>query len=155
MNEIFVRPYDWRDFDTVVELWHHSKRTAFPYVAFQQGLTLEDDRDFFRYHISPRCDIWVAELGGRIAGFMALEGDYIDQLFIGVAQQRQGVGEALLRRARELSPTRLRLDTFQRNAPARKFYEKHGFTAVRFGISPPPENEPDVHYEWRPAQANS
>jgi hypothetical protein len=30
-------------------------------------------------------------------------------------------------------------------------YEKHGFKAVKFGLSPPPESAPDVEYRWRPA----
>jgi hypothetical protein len=43
----------------------------------------------------------------------------------------------------------LGLFTHQRNEKARRFYEARGFVAVRFGMSPPPENEPDVRYEWR------
>ena len=27
-------------------------------------------------------------------------------------------------------------------------FEKHGFVAVKFGISPPPESAPDVEYAW-------
>ncbi len=34
---------------------------------------------------------------------------------------------------------------------ARRFYEKNQFRVVRLGLSPPPENEPDVEYRWRPA----
>jgi hypothetical protein len=40
------------------------------------------------------------------------------------------------------------LATLQVNLPARAFYEKNGFKAIEFGISPPPESEPDVKYEW-------
>jgi hypothetical protein len=55
----------------------------------------------------------------------------------------------------ELSPGGLRLFTFQRNVPARSFYEKYGFRAVRFGVSPAPENEPDVEYRWEPWRQGS
>ena len=34
---------------------------------------------------------------------------------------------------------------------SRAFYEKRGFSAVRFGVSPPPESEADVEYHWKPA----
>ena len=67
-----------------------------------------------------------------------------------VERQRQGVGTALLQKAREQSPRGLRLLTFQKNATARAFYEKHGFQVIRYGHSPAPENEPDVEYQWRP-----
>lgn len=45
-----------------------------------------------------------------------------------------------------------RVWTHQKNSKARAFYEKWGLTAVRFGMSPPPESEPDVEYQWRPAR---
>ena len=32
----------------------------------------------------------------------------------------------------------------------RQLYETHGFGAVKFGVSPPPESAPDVEYHWRP-----
>jgi ribosomal protein S18 acetylase RimI-like enzyme len=54
------------------------------------------------------------------------------------------------RKAQELSPDGLELHTHQENTKARRFYEKHGFEVVRFGVSPPPESAPDVEYHWRP-----
>ena len=62
--------------------------------------------------------------------------------------QRRGVGTALLERAKELAPEGLTLFTHQRNERARAFYERRGFRAVQFGVSPPPESEPDVKYAW-------
>ena len=62
------------------------------------------------------------------------------------------MGTALIERARALAPDRLSLHTHQKNDKARAFYEKHGFRAVRFGVSPAPESEPDVEYEWRPGR---
>ena len=46
------------------------------------------------------------------------------------------------------SPEGLTLSTYQRNERARAFYERRGFRAVRYGVSPPPECEPDVEYAW-------
>jgi ribosomal protein S18 acetylase RimI-like enzyme len=60
------------------------------------------------------------------------------------------VGTALLDKAKELTPAGLTLFTHQRNARARTFYERRGFRAVAFGVSPPPESEPDVKYAWDP-----
>jgi ribosomal protein S18 acetylase RimI-like enzyme len=65
------------------------------------------------------------------------------------------VGSALLRQAAQLSPEGLRLFTFRRNEPGRRFYEKHGFRAVKFGTSPPPESEPDVEYRWEPRPSDA
>jgi ribosomal protein S18 acetylase RimI-like enzyme len=54
----------------------------------------------------------------------------------------------LLAKAKERSPESLSLYTFQKNIPARTFYEKHGFKVIKFGISPD-EEEPDAYYEWK------
>jgi ribosomal protein S18 acetylase RimI-like enzyme len=131
-----------------VSMWRASKRTAFPYVVVMQQYTLENDLAYFRDSLAPRCEIWLARRDGGIVGMLALEGSFIDQLFVAVESQRTGVGTALLRKAMERSPEVLRLFTFRKNLAARAFYEKHGFAIVRFGVSAPPENEPDVEYCW-------
>ena len=92
--------------------------------------------------------MWVAEDSGTLLGTLDLEAPWIRQLTVFPEFQRRGVGTALLRKARECSPVELRLFTFERNDKARAFYEKHGFVPVAFGISPPPEREPDVEYRW-------
>lgn len=147
---ISVRPYQPADLAEAVSLWRASKRAAFPYVEVQQLYTLEKDTGYFRDVIAQECDVWLAERNGKIAGLLALRDDLIDQLFVGVDVQRQGVGAALLAKARERSPDQLRAYTFQKNSAARRFFEKHGFQIVRAGISPPPENEPDLEYAWWP-----
>ncbi len=64
----------------------------------------------------------------------------------------QSIGDQLLARAKELSPARLELHTFQRNAPARRFYEARGCVAVDFNDgSRNEEREPDVRCQWRPS----
>ena len=62
--------------------------------------------------------------------------------------QGAGAGSALIAHAKRLHPSGVWLFTHQRNTRARAFYEARGFRAVAFGVSPPPESEPDVRYEW-------
>ena len=92
----------------------------------------------------------MAEAEEGILGYLALKGSYVDRLYVSPLQQRYGNGTALLKHAMERSPTGLELHTHQKNTQARAFYEKLGFVPVHYGISPPPENEPDVEYQWRP-----
>jgi ribosomal protein S18 acetylase RimI-like enzyme len=133
-----------------VSMWRASKRSAFPYVAVMQQYTLENDIAYFRDSLAARCEVWLARQDGEVVGMLALDGRLIDQLFVAVEAQRTGVGTALVRKAMERSPEGLVLFTFRKNLPARAFYEKHGFAIVRFGVSAPPENEPDVEYCWSP-----
>lgn len=149
-RDLNLRAFSRSDLPELVRMWHESKRRAFPYVAVQQAYTLEDDRGFFEGSVIERCQIWVAESGGEIIGFLALEEDLIDLMFVKPGWQRQGVATALLALAKEKSPDGLRAYSFQKNAAARSFFEKHGFEIVRAGLSPPPENEPDFEYVWNP-----
>ncbi len=142
-----LRRYRPEDFDALVLLWHETMEDAYPYLELH---TLTQDVGYFAENIVPTHDVWVAEIAGRLAGFLAIRESYIDRLYIHPRNQRCGIGTALLQRAQQLRPDGLELCTHQKNTPACEFYEKHEFTAVRFGLSPPPESEPDVEYHWRP-----
>ncbi len=150
-TELDVRPMRDDEIDEIVRVWHESKKVAYPYLPTEQGLTLEDNDRIFRRYILPRDAFWVADDGASVVGFLGMQDDYIDRLYVLPDRQGQGIGSALMAKAKELSPAGLRLHTHQQNTQARAFYERHGFRAVKFGISPPPENAPDVEYHWTPA----
>lgn len=150
---ITIRTFQPEDLASVVALWHDAKRKAFPYVEVQQRYTLEENRAFLEGYLLVLCRLWVAEEAGEPVGFMALREDWIDQLFVQVDRQGRGIGSALLDKAKELAEGDLHLFTYQKNHEARAFYERHGFEAVAFGVSPPPENEPDVQYRWLVSRA--
>ncbi len=145
-SEIQIRPYQESDREEVIALWRASKRKAFPYVEIQQHYTLAGDTHYFQSVLTESCDIWLAENEEGLLGMMALEGDLINQLFVATTTQRRGVGTALLNKALELHPDRLRAFTFQKNRAARAFFEKHGFLIIDASLSPAPENEPDLEY---------
>ena len=74
--------------------------------------------------------------------------DWIDQLYVLRAAQRGGIGTALLRVAQEAHDS-LSLWTFQRNTPARRFYEARGFRPIReTDGADNEEKEPDALYLW-------
>jgi ribosomal protein S18 acetylase RimI-like enzyme len=152
-RRLVVRRLVPADVSAAAAVWHASARVAYPYLPLQQGLTPADAERIFREHIWPANEIWVATRDETVVAFLAVQGSYIDRLYVHPEHQGCGVGSALLEQAKSLSPTGLELHTHQKNAQARAFYEKHGFRAVKFGVSPPPESEPDVEYHWRPAES--
>jgi ribosomal protein S18 acetylase RimI-like enzyme len=92
----------------------------------------------------------VGTLDEGIVAYMAMDGSYIDQLYVNPSEWRKGWGKRFINLAKELSPIGLECHTHQENMAARGFYEKNGFVVVKFGVSPPPESAPDVEYQWRP-----
>jgi putative acetyltransferase len=113
--------------------------------------TAAQDSDFFRDRVFAECEIWGA-VDAAVIGIIAFRKGWIDQLYILPDRQGQGAGGALLAIAKAAYGD-LQLWTFQRNAGARRFYEKHGFLAtLETDGSRNDEREPDMLYRWqRPA----
>ncbi|TWV53633.1 GNAT family N-acetyltransferase [Streptomyces misionensis] len=126
-----------------------SRAAALPYLP--RLYSDEQTHAFIEAVVLPSCAVWVAELGdpARIVGFAALDKTVLDHLYLHPDVRRRGIGTALLETVKEASPGELSLHCFQRNAAARAFYERHGFTAGEFDDgSRNEENEPDVTYHW-------
>jgi len=148
-KNLFIREYEPKDFDAVTILWRVSREKSIPEFQHTKGHFFYEDQDYFRDRILKKNMVWVVESDRRSVAFVAMEDDFIDQLYVHPDHWRQGLGETLLNFAKKRFPDHLWLYTLQVNVNARKFYEKNGFVAEKFGFSDPPENEPDVQYHWR------
>lgn len=144
-----IREYRAADFDAVTVLWRISREKSLPEFQLEKGHFFYEDRSYFQNFVLKNNRVWVVESENHPVGFMAMNKDFIDQLYIDPDYQRRGIGTLLIDFAREQSPEHLWLYTLQVNFIARTFYEKNGFVAEKFGVSPPPESEPDVEYHWR------
>jgi GNAT superfamily N-acetyltransferase len=124
-------------------------------TAFDQALpslaglhTPEEDQWFFRERVFETCEVWGAFDGAAMRGIIAFREGWIDQLYVLPTAQRRGVGKDLLQVAQNAFD-RLQLWTFQRNAPARRFYEARGFALIQqTGGARNEEKEPDALYLW-------
>ena len=113
--------------------------------------TEEETRAFIRDLLLPHNEVWVADEGGRVIGFVGFGDDSVRHLWVLPEKQNRGVGTALLELAKERRPEGLQLWVFQRNVGARRFYEQHGFTLVKLTDgSRNEESEPDALYSWTP-----
>ena len=113
-----------------------------------------EDAAFFRGRVFTDCEVWGA-IENELIGFIAFREGWIDQLYVLPHRQSQGAGSALLRVAKAASSSLL-LWTFQRNASARRFYERQGFIAVEeTDGGGNEEREPDVLYRWQRVKVTS
>ena len=112
--------------------------------------THDEDRAFIAGLVQ-RAEVWLAEAGDEVIGFVALSPAQVEQLYVHPDHQRRGVGGALLAKAKERQPDGFTLWVFQQNEQARRFYEQHGMTLVKLTDgSGNEERTPDAQYEWRP-----
>ena len=150
MTSFNLRPARPEDAAAIATVHIAARREAMPWLPELHDE--QDTRDWLAHVVLPRQVVWVAEVDGEVVGVAALDGASLEQLYVLPGHQGQGIGGALLARAQGRAGDRLSLWTFQRNAAARAFYERHGFVAVEFGDgSGNEEGEPDVRYEWRSA----
>lgn len=155
MREAEIRRMENGQLDEVVGVWVRSRWDALPWLEERMNYSPEENLAHFRDVIARECDVWVALRREAVVGLLAIAGSQVDQLFVEPGFQGQGIGSALLSKAKSLSPDGLTLYTHQRNERARGFYEARGFRVVRFGTSPAPESEPDVTYAWDPGTVTS
>ena len=144
-----IRLYKTEDFEPITRMWFDAQTVAMPDMMARMEYKFDEAQAYFRNVIVLETQIWVYERDGVPLGFIAIQGELIDRLYVHPAYHRQGIGQALLMKARELLPEHIWLYTHVANKMARAFYEKNDFIAEGFGVSPAPESEPDVEYHWR------
>jgi GNAT superfamily N-acetyltransferase len=145
------------DARAAADLYLRARAAALRSGSIPAGVHDDDDvRGYFAAHIVQDCELWLAEEDGVLAGILVLDGDMIDQLYVEPERTGRGIGSALLAVAERERPEGLRLWTFQSNAGAQRFYERHGFVAVRRTDGRGNEERaPDVLYARGGAQAPS
>ena len=140
------------DVDAVAALF----RRSFGTLDFLPTLHTPDEDRQFLGRVFDEQDVWVAELKGRILGFISLDGDLGTFFYVDPEEHGAGVGSALFEQARKARPDGFEFWVFQRNHKAGEFYERRDCRSIRFTDgSGNEEKEPDVLYEWRPSPAPS
>ena len=145
---VAIRAATDADAAAIAELLLRARKAAVPAIP---PLVHDDDdvRRFVRHKLLPTCEVWVAVDDTVIVGLLALEGGWVDQLYLEPTDTGRGIGTQLLDHAKSRRPDGLDLWAFQSNTGARRFYERHGFVAVAFTDGDNEEGEPEVHYRWR------
>jgi GNAT superfamily N-acetyltransferase len=148
-----LRRLELADMDQAAHVHRTAYDSALPWLA---GLhTPGEDRWFFRERLFGTCEVWGAFNHAAMIGIIAFRAHWIDQLYVLPAAQGRGVGTGLLQVA-QTAFDRLQLWTFQRNGPARRFYEARGFALVRqTDGAGNEEKEPDALYLWTRPEARN
>jgi putative acetyltransferase len=121
-----IRPYGVGDLEQLLDVWYRASRMAHGFLP----------DGFFARERAQIAERWlpVAETivyvdGERVVGFLSLVGNDVGAIFVDPRRQGEGIGRALMDRARSSRPF-LELDVFEENAAGRRFYDAYGFRAV-------------------------
>ena len=78
-------------------------------------------------------EVYVYEYDTEIQGFIGLNDEYIEGIFVRDEMQSQGIGKLLLNFVKE-KKTKLYLNVYQKNTRAIHFYQREGFEIQREGL---------------------
>lgn len=150
-SETVLRAASDGDAAAVAELLMASRHAFLPYAPMAHSPS--DIHRWVQHTLIPGGGVTLACVGENIAGVLAVAQEegiaWIDQLYLLPAFVGQGLGTRLLQHALDALPRPVRLYTFQANAAARRFYERHGFVAIALTDGSTNEERcPDVLYEW-------
>ena len=128
-----------------VKMWRASMEEA---LGVKDHHSWEEQLDYLKAIVKENLVYLGIEEGtDKVVGMVAVGGSELDQLYIHVEYQGMGIGTQLLNLAKELSPGKLQLFTFDINKKAQVFYEKHGFTIIGRGVESN-SGMADIRYEW-------
>ncbi len=127
-------------------MWRESMEQA---LGIKDKHPLEDQLNYLETVVVPNNQVFLAidEAAKKVVGFMALTDTELNQLYLHINYQGQGLGTRFLEMAKQLSPQKLQLYTFAVNEKAQRFYERHGFQIIGRGFEPDLGLD-DIRYEW-------
>ena len=116
------------DIDKVADIWLDTNIRAHDFIPAQYWESnYEDDQG--------------------IQGFIGLNDEYIEGIFVSDGMQSQGIGRLLLNYAKT-KRNELRLNVYRKNTRAIAFYQREGFKILCSGIDEA-TGEKDHVMEWR------
>jgi GNAT superfamily N-acetyltransferase len=147
VDVLSLRPGRAGDAEALASIHHRSRAAAMPWLPVLHDET--ETQGWMRGIVLASQRVLVAERNGRPVGFAAVEGDWLEQLYVEPEAIGTGVGRPLLDAVKAERPDGLSLYVFARNTRARRFYEAAGFVLVAESDGRDnEERKPDCTYRW-------
>lgn len=118
-----IRPAMPEDMPLLVDIWLRASRQAHDFIpaGFWEARAEAMARDYL-----PAAEVHVLDIGSRVIGFAALNGDHLEALFVDPDVQGYGHGSRLMAHAMERR-RRITLCVYSRNVRAVSLYRRLGF----------------------------
>lgn len=117
-----IRVLEEKDVDTVAKIWLETNIKAHDFIASNYWKEhYEMIKDMFL-----QAEIYVYEIEKEIMGFIGLDKEYIEGIFVLDQYQKRGIGKALLNHVKA-KKEHLSLNVYQKNLNAILFYQREGF----------------------------
>ena len=124
-----IRVLQKADIERVVDIWLDTNLKAHYFIPRQYW---KDNIDLVK-EMLPQAEVYVYENDCLIEGFIGLNDEYMEGIFVRDEMQSQGIGKLLLNFVKE-KKTKLYLNVYQKNTHAIRFYQREGFEIQREGL---------------------
>lgn len=129
--------------EQVSQIWLESNLDAHSFIDQSYWL---DNFDEVKEELQV-AEVYVFEEAGQLKGFVGLDGDYIEGIFIQRDYRNQGIGHQLLDYLKA-DHQKLSLNVYQKNQLAYKFYQKNDFKIETEGFDEA-NQEKDYQMIWQ------
>lgn len=142
VSSSMIRRLQDNDIEEIAKIWLETNIEAHNFIPKQYWIA---NYDLVKTML-PKADVYVYDEDG-IHGFVGLNGDHIEGVFVSKNMQCQGIGKSLLEYIKG-ERRRLTLNVYKKNVRALAFYLREGFKTVIEGTDED-TREPDILMEWR------
>ena len=112
-----------RDIDRVADIWLKTNLKAHYFISNKYW---KSNYELVKEMMS-QSEVYVYEDDKMIQGFIGINDEYIEGIFVSDEMQSRGIGKILLDYIKD-KKDRLQLKVYQKNVRAMSFYQREGFT---------------------------
>ena len=124
-----IRELQKADIEKVAAIWLDANIKAHDFISASYW---KSNFKFVKEAL-PQAEVYVYEHDKEIQGFIGLNEEYIEGIFVSDAMQSQGIGKMLLNYAKG-KRNKLRLKVYQKNTRAISFYQREKFELQHSGL---------------------
>lgn len=136
-----IRDFKKYDIEDVMKIWKNENIKAHNFISKEYW---ENNYNFVKEAL-PKAEIYVYIIKEKIVGFIGLNNNYIEGIFIDTENQCKGIGTSLLNKIKE-NKNNLSLSVYK-NINAINFYKKNGFIITSENIDKE-TNEIEYKMNW-------
>ena len=118
-----IRKLQKVDINRVADIWLKTNLKAHFFIPEQYWISNYE----FVKELLPQAEVYVYEDDKMIQGFIGINNEYIEGIFVSDEMQSRGIGKILLDYIKD-KKDRLQLKVYQKNVRAMSFYQREGFT---------------------------
>ena len=118
-----IRKLQKVDINRVADIWLKTNLKAHFFIPEQYWISNYE----FVKKLLPQAEVYVYEDDKMIQGFIGINDEYIEGIFVSDEMQSRGIGKILLDYIKD-KKDRLQLKVYQKNVRAMSFYQREGFT---------------------------